>query len=536
MRIDTGSMMQGQLRTDIPDLQAITEGLVMGQADFSAALGQAVEGNLFVQNADNCFADIEKTVVSADNILEASVIEIPSEEHVYADEYTGEPENTVSVASDEERKLQPETADSEDKAKAFYQNVLDSGLAAEMQTAVFMEHAPPDEEVFTDVSEESEVCEAVSEIIQSAGSPVRNEEKTETAYHVENSVQGVVLPAGKEPEAGDKVTAEVSDGNAFQTRNEVKVQNGFEEQSENRVKTETEFSAKETPEFTPEQDVRPKEVLKPEKNDRSSAPQGSAGKTGSEETVPVTAELQNNGNMKTEADAEVLRGTEMKEAPQAVTDAKVTVKPEMMVKTETGVEVKMTGNYETKAETDVRAEAVISEKPEIKAEPEIRTEAKVTEKPEIKEEPVIRAEAKVTEEPEMKAEPDTTANAKETEKNEIKSEPEIRAVAKITVKTEITADPVIRAEAKVTGKPETKENPEIRAEAKTAETPEIKVEPEVRAEAKVTEAHEIDAKPEIRAEAKVTETPEIKAKPVIGAEAKITETPEIKAEPVIAAE
>ncbi|MBR6837262.1 MAG: hypothetical protein IKM72_14845, partial [Oscillospiraceae bacterium] len=329
MRIDTGSMMQGQLRTDIPDLQALTEGMGTGQTDFFAALGQASEGNLFVQNADNCFADIEKTVVSADNILEASVIEIPSEEHVYADEYTGEPENTLSVAADEERKLQPETADSEDKAKAFYQNVLDSGLAAEMQTAVFMEHAPPVAEVFTDVSQVSEAYEAVSEVIQTAGSPVRNEERSETAYHVENSVQGVVLPAGNEPEADDKVMAEVRDGNASEVRNEAKVQNGFEEQSENRVKTETEFSAKETPEFTPEQDVRPKEVLKPEKNDRSSAPQGSAGKTGSEETRPFTAELQNKVNTETEAGAEVVRETEMKAAPQAMADAKVTVKPEM---------------------------------------------------------------------------------------------------------------------------------------------------------------------------------------------------------------
>ena len=52
MRIDTGSMMQGQLRTDIPDLQALTEGMGMGQTDFFAALGQASEGNLFVQNDD----------------------------------------------------------------------------------------------------------------------------------------------------------------------------------------------------------------------------------------------------------------------------------------------------------------------------------------------------------------------------------------------------------------------------------------------------------------------------------------------------
>ena len=286
MRIDTGSMMQGQLRTDIPDLQVITEGLVMGQADFSSALGQAFEGNLFVQNADNCLADVEKTDVSADNILEASVIEIPSEEHVFTDEDSGEPEMTVSVTADEERKLQPETADREDKVKAFYQNVLDSGLAAEMQTAVFMEHAPPDAEVFTDVSQVSEVYEAVSGAIQTAGSPVRNEAKTETAHHVENSVQGVVLPEGKEPEVSDTVVTEVNDGNAFQVQNEAKVQNGFEVKAENQVRNETEFSAKETPETTPRQEVRPKETLKPEENDRSNAPQGSAGKTGSEETRP----------------------------------------------------------------------------------------------------------------------------------------------------------------------------------------------------------------------------------------------------------
>ena len=93
---------------------------------------------------------VEKTGETADNIVEASVIEIPDDEHEFI--------------MDESEDISPEkivSEDSEDKKEDFYQQVFSSGLAADIQAVVYHDYSVGSDLKVTEKADE--VYSSVSE-------------------------------------------------------------------------------------------------------------------------------------------------------------------------------------------------------------------------------------------------------------------------------------------------------------------------------------------------------------------------------------
>ena len=128
MRVDIGSMLQGQVQTELPDILPVSaeQNGMQTESDFTVLLGFMNSEENFQDVGMKFVSGVEKTDETADNIVEASVIEIPDDEHEFIMEESEDisPEKSVSE-------------DSEDKKEDFYQQVFSSGLAADIQAVVY---------------------------------------------------------------------------------------------------------------------------------------------------------------------------------------------------------------------------------------------------------------------------------------------------------------------------------------------------------------------------------------------------------------
>ena len=395
MRVDIGSMLQGQVQTELPDILPVSaeQNGMQTESDFTALLGIMNSEENFQNIGMEFVSGVEKTDETADNIVEASVIEIPDDEHEFIMEESEDisPEKTVSE-------------DSEDKKEDFYQQVFSSGLAADIQAVVYHNYS---------VGSDLKVTEKADEVYSS----VSETEMSEKTVVQKQAVEYVTYSA---PDESPKPKAEKLPEPKVINKPEAKVETKPEINAE--AEAEPEMKVEEKPEIRTEAKVEAEPEMKVEEKLEIRTEAKAKAEAEPEMKVEEKPEIRTEAKAKAEAEPEM----KVEEKPEIRTEAKAKAEPEMKV--------------EEKSEIRTEAKAKAEAEPEMKVEekPGIRTEAKAKAEPEMKveEKPEIKAEAKAEIEPKMKVEekPEIMAEAK------AKAEPEM--------KVEVRPAPEFKAETK----------------------------------------------------------------------------------------
>ncbi len=331
MRVDAGSMMQGQIQTDFSDISALLNSRKSGQesSDFAAFLGIVNSVENVNENGMEFISDVEKTDESADNILEASVVEIPSEEHEFS--------------VDNEEEISPEIRKQDDRKTDFYQNVINSGLAADMQTVIVPDYTQPV------IRSSDEIQGKTSDSVSSVSKTGRKFEDMAVRY-VDTSEQQVVSEIKESPEfkeSGEYVSESTNGSQLHDIHSEPEMTEPPE--------------SKKTQEFT------------------------------------ETPEVRNTRGFMVKPDTAVK--AETPESPVVKAEAETPERPVVKAEVETPERPVVEAKAETPERPVVKAEVETPERPVVKAEAETPGRPVVEAKVETPERPVVKAEAEATEKP-----------------------------------------------------------------------------------------------------------------------------------------
>ena len=351
MRVDIGSMLQGQVQTELPDILPVSaeQNGMQTESDFTVLLGFMNSEENFQDVGMKFVSGVEKTDETADNIVEASVIEIPDDEHEFIMEESEDisPEKSVSE-------------DSEDKKEDFYQQVFSSGLAADIQAVVYHNYSVGSDLKVTEKADE--VYSSVSETEMSEKTVVQKQAVEYVTYSAPDESPKPKAEKLPEPKVINKPEAKVEtkpEINAeAEAEPEMKVEEKPEIRTEAKVEAEPEMKVEEKPEIRTEAKAKAEPEMK----------------------VEEKPEIRTEAKAKAEAEPEM----KVEEKPGIRTEAKAKAEPEMKV--------------EEKPEIKAEAKAEIEPKMKVEEKPEIMAEAKAKAEPEMKVEvrpaPEFKAETK----------------------------------------------------------------------------------------------------------------------------------------------
>ena len=245
MRVDIGSILQGQVQTELPDILPVSaeQNGAQTESDFTALLGIMNSEENFQNIGMEFVSGVEKTDETADNIVEASVIEIPDDEHEFIMDESEDvsPEKTVSE-------------DSEDKKEDFYQQVFSSGLAADIQAVVYHDYSVGSDLKVTEKADE--VYSSVSETEMSEKTVVQKQAVEYVTYSAPDESPKPKAEKLPEPKVINKPEAKVEtkpEINAeAEAEPEMKVEEKPEIRTEAKAEAEPEMKVEEKPEIKAE--------------------------------------------------------------------------------------------------------------------------------------------------------------------------------------------------------------------------------------------------------------------------------------------
>ena len=307
MRVDIGSMLQGQVQTELPDIFPVSaeQNGMQTESDFTALLGIMNSEENFQNIGMEFVSGVEKTDETADNIVEASVIEIPDDEHEFIMEESEDisPEKSVSE-------------DSEDKKEDFYQQVFSSGLAADIQAVVYHNYSVGSDLKVTEKADE--VYSSVSETEMSEKTVVQKQAVEYVTYSAPDESPKPKAEKLPEPKVINKPEAKV------ETKPEINAEAEAEPEMKVEEKPEIRTEAKAKAEAEPEMKVEEKPGIRTE------------AKAKAEPEMKVEEKPE----IKAEAKAEIEPKMKVEEKPEIMAEAKAKAEPELKVEVRPAPEFK----------------------------------------------------------------------------------------------------------------------------------------------------------------------------------------------------
>ena len=325
MRVDIGSMLQGQVQTELPDILPVSaeQNGMQTESDFTALLGIMNSEENFQNIGMEFVSGVEKTDETADNIVEASVIEIPDDEHEFIMDESEDvsPEKTVSE-------------DSEDKKEDFYQQVFSSGLAADIQAVVYHDYSVGSDLKVTEKADE--VYSSVSETEMSEKTVVQKQAVEYVNYSAPDESpepKAEKLPEPKvinRPEAKVETKPEINA--EAEAEPEMKVEEKPEIRTEAKAKAEPEMKVEEKPEIRTEAKAEAEPEMKVEEKPEI--------RTEAKAEAEPEMKVEEKPEIKAEAKAEIEPKMKVEEKPEIMAEAKAKAEPELKVEVRPAPEFK----------------------------------------------------------------------------------------------------------------------------------------------------------------------------------------------------